>query len=45
MKIAILLLNKGRGSGEVAREHVKHLLKQRSRNFNKTLARRIRKIY
>jgi len=27
MKIAILLLNKGRGSGEVAREHVRHLLK------------------
>jgi len=27
MRIAILLLNKGRGSGEVAREHVKHLLK------------------
>jgi glycosyltransferase involved in cell wall biosynthesis len=27
MKIAILLLNKGRGSGEVAREHVKYLLK------------------
>jgi len=27
MNIAILLLNKGRGSGEVAREHVKHLLK------------------
>jgi len=26
MRIAILLLNKGRGSGEVAREHVKHLL-------------------
>jgi len=28
MRIAILLLNKGRGSGEVAREHVRHLLKQ-----------------
>ncbi len=28
MKIAILLLNKGRGSGEVAREHVRHLFKQ-----------------
>lgn len=28
MKIAILLLNRGRGSGEVARQHVKHLLKQ-----------------
>jgi glycosyltransferase involved in cell wall biosynthesis len=28
MKIAILLLNKGRGSGEVARQHVKYLLKQ-----------------
>ncbi len=27
MNIAILLLNKGRGSGEVAREHVRHLLK------------------
>ncbi len=27
MNIAILLLNKGRGSGEVAREHVSHLLK------------------
>ena len=27
MKIAILLLNKGRGSGEVAREHARHLLK------------------
>ncbi len=27
MKIAILLLNQGRGSGEVAREHVRHLLK------------------
>lgn len=27
MNIAILLLNQGRGSGEVAREHVKHLLK------------------
>lgn len=26
MRIAILLLNEGRGSGEVAREHVKHLL-------------------
>ena len=26
MRIAIILLNKGRGSGEVAREHVKHLL-------------------
>jgi len=24
MNIAILLLNKGRGSGEVAREHVRH---------------------
>lgn len=28
MRIAILLLNKGRGSGEVARQHVKYLLKQ-----------------
>lgn len=28
MNIAILLLNKGRGSGEVAREHVRHLIKQ-----------------
>lgn len=28
MNIAILLLNQGRGSGEVAREHVKHLIKQ-----------------
>ena len=28
MKIAILLLNKGRGSGEVARQHVKYLIKQ-----------------
>jgi glycosyltransferase involved in cell wall biosynthesis len=28
MKIAILLLNKGRGSGEVARQHVKYLVKQ-----------------
>ncbi len=28
MNIAILLLNKGRGSGEVAREHVRHLLKK-----------------
>lgn len=27
MNIAILLLNKGRGSGEVAREHVRHLIK------------------
>ena len=27
MNIAILLLNQGRGSGEVAREHVRHLLK------------------
>jgi len=27
MNIAILLLNKGRGSGEVAREHARHLLK------------------
>ncbi len=27
MKVAVLLLNKGRGSGEVAREHVRHLLK------------------
>ncbi len=27
MKIAILLLNKGRGSGEVAREHARHLIK------------------
>lgn len=27
MNIAILLLNKGRGSGEVAREHVRYLLK------------------
>ncbi len=27
MNIAILLLNQGRGSGEVAREHVKHLIK------------------
>ena len=27
MNIAILLLNKGRGSGEVARKHVRHLLK------------------
>ncbi len=27
MRIAVLLLNKGRGSGEVAREHVKHLLR------------------
>lgn len=27
MNIAILLLNKGRGSGEVAREHAKHLMK------------------
>jgi len=28
MNIAILLLNKGRGSGEVARQHVKYLIKQ-----------------
>ncbi|MEE4258845.1 MAG: glycosyltransferase family 4 protein [Bacteroidales bacterium] len=28
MRIAILLLNKGRGSGEVARQHVRFLLKQ-----------------
>jgi len=28
MRIAILLLNKGRGSGEVARQHVKHLIRQ-----------------
>lgn len=28
MRIAILLLNKGRGSGEVARQHVKYLLMQ-----------------
>lgn len=28
MNIAILLLNQGRGSGEVAREHVRHLLKK-----------------
>lgn len=28
MNIAILLLNQGRGSGEVAREHVKYLVKQ-----------------
>lgn len=28
MRIAILLLNKGRGSGEVARQHVRYLLKQ-----------------
>ncbi len=28
MRIAILLLNKGRGSGEVARQHVRHLIKQ-----------------
>ncbi len=27
MNIAILLLNQGRGSGEVAREHVRHLIK------------------
>ncbi|PLX05679.1 MAG: hypothetical protein C0598_13940 [Marinilabiliales bacterium] len=27
MNIAILLLNKGRGSGEVAREHARHLIK------------------
>jgi len=28
MRIAILLLNKGRGSGEVARQHVKYFIKQ-----------------
>lgn len=28
MNIAILLLNQGRGSGEVARQHVKYLIKQ-----------------
>lgn len=28
MRLAILLLNKGRGSGEVARQHVRHLIKQ-----------------
>ncbi len=28
MNIAILLLNQGRGSGEVARQHVRHLLKK-----------------
>ncbi len=28
MNIAILLLNQGRGSGEVAREHVRHLIKK-----------------
>ena len=28
MRIAILLLNKGRGSGEVARQHVRFLIKQ-----------------
>lgn len=28
MNIAILLLNQGRGSGEVAREHVRHLVKK-----------------
>ena len=28
MRIAILLLNKGRGSGEVARQHTRHLIKQ-----------------
>lgn len=33
MKIAILLLNKGRGSGEVARKHVKYLIKQGHRVF------------
>ena len=27
MRIAIILLNKGRGSGEVARQHVRFLLK------------------
>jgi glycosyltransferase involved in cell wall biosynthesis len=27
MNVAILLLNEGRGSGEVAREHVRHLIK------------------
>jgi glycosyltransferase involved in cell wall biosynthesis len=27
MNIAVLLLNQGRGSGEVAREHVRHLIK------------------
>ncbi|NOX86747.1 MAG: glycosyltransferase family 4 protein, partial [Chlorobi bacterium] len=28
MRVAILLLNKGRGSGEVARQHARHLIKQ-----------------
>jgi len=28
MRIAILLLNRGRGSGEVARQHTRHLIKQ-----------------
>jgi glycosyltransferase involved in cell wall biosynthesis len=28
MRIAIILLNQGRGSGEVARQHVKHLISQ-----------------
>ena len=33
MNIAILLLNQGRGSGEVAREHVKYLIKQGKKVF------------
>lgn len=33
MNIAILLLNKGRGSGEVAREHVRHLIKMGHRVY------------
>ncbi|NQU31836.1 MAG: glycosyltransferase family 4 protein [Bacteroidetes bacterium] len=33
MNIAILLLNQGRGSGEVAREHVRHLIKMGHKVF------------
>lgn len=33
MNIAILLLNKGRGSGEVAREHARHLIKKGHKVF------------